>query len=407
MKTINRYIPEKAHLYIEKSDFKNKEHLYIILDMINRITIFHKQSKDYSNQFIDIPKSYFRNIISNSKSLTESMNYLKDNKVIDCDNVYSKESGKALGYKVNDNYFSKLIKVEVSKKTLTKKIINNINSEKSLVNDRYKRYKSFFMNNFKIDYEKALNYINTNLNSSLCGTNSNDERIKAINKYNHQLLAISSINDGDLFFRYNSTNGRIDTNLTNLKSELKKFISVSGLVQIDIINSQPYILSLYLYSSLCGTNLEIKDDISRFLNWTQKGTFYENFNRAYFNIKGKLLDRKEIKEIMFCIFYSKNSSFKKEKEIFKSIFPNVYDFIEKEKEEKHNKLAIKMQKLESEMCIDIICSELDKADINYFTIHDAWLVDKFDEIKVKEIIEREFMKKYNSMPTIKIENITK
>ena len=66
-----------------------------------------------------------------------------------------------------------------------------------------------------------------------------------------------------------------------------------------------------------------------------------------------------------------------------------------------------MQQLESEICIDIICQELDKEDINYFTIHDAWLVDKFDEIKVKDIIEREFIRKYKSNPTIKVEKITK
>jgi NAD-dependent DNA ligase len=83
------------------------------------------------------------------------------------------------------------------------------------------------------------------------------------------------------------------------------------------------------------------------------------------------------------------------------------DIIENEKKSNHNQLAIKMQKLESEICIDIICQELDKEDIKYFTIHDAWLVDKLDEIKVKDIIEREFIKKYNSKPKIKVEKITK
>ena len=35
------------------------------------------------------------------------------------------------------------------------------------------------------------------------------------------------------------------------------------------------------------------------------------------------------------------------------------------------------------------------------------VVDKFDEIKVKDIIEREFIRKYKSNPTIKVEKITK
>lgn len=405
MKTINRYVPEKAYDFIKQTSYKNKEHLYIILDMINRITIFHKQDKDYSNNFIDIPYKYFRDIICNCDVLTESMNFLKDNKVIDCDGICSKQGGKAFGYRINDNYFSKLITVKVTKPTLTKKICNNVNKEKNRVSDKYKTYKSFFLGNFKIDFKKALNYINSNLNTSLCSHFLPQDVVKSINKYNHQLMAISAINDGDLFFRHNKTNGRIDTNLTNLKSELKQFISISGLVQLDISNSQPYILSLYLNSSLCSHFL--LDDFNKYKVWTEKGLFYENFSKEYFNIKNKFLSRDEVKEIMFCIFYSKNDSYKKEKEVFKTIFPSVYKVIEDEKKQKHNQLAIKMQQLESEICIDIICQELDKENINYFTIHDAWLVDKFDEIKVKDIIEREFIRKYKSNPTIKVEKITK
>lgn len=404
-KLINRYIPHKVNEHLKNSTFKNQEHLIIICDMINRISIFRKEDIDYSNQYVDIPKSYFRDIIANSTSLKESMDYLKDNKIIECDGIYSKDKGKSLGYKINDEYFSKLIQVKVSKPTLTKKICSNINKEKNLVNDKLKKYKSFFLKNFRLNYKKSLNFISNSLNSSLCGTNSIQDNIKLINKYNHMYMAINAINDGDLFFRHNKTNGRIDTNLTNLKSDLKQFISISGMVQVDIVNSQPYILSLYLNSSLCSRN-SIKNDFEKYINWTSKGVFYENFQKEYYTQKGKLLSRKEIKDIMFCILYSKNQSYKKEKEVFKSIFPNVYDCIEKEKNTKHNQLAIKMQKLESEICIDIICQELDKNNINYFTIHDAWLVDKFDEIKVRQIVEDCFMKKYSSIPKLKIEKIT-
>ena len=118
---------------------------------------------------------------------------------------------------------------------------------------------------------------------------------------------------------------------------------------------------------------------------------------------------------MFGIFYSRNEytdkkgkiikPYLKEKNVFKSIFPSVLEVIENEKKVKHNQLAIKMQKLESEICIDVICQELDKQGINYFTIHDAWIVDIMDELKVKNIIETEFIKKYNSKPTIKTEKI--
>lgn len=405
IKKINRHIPEKAYEFIKKTSFKNKEHLYIILDMINRITIYHKEETNYLNNFIDIPKDYFRDIVPNSTNLKDSFDYLKSNKIIECDGTYSVKQGKAYGYRIGDDFFSKLTTIQIEKSSLTKRIISNVNDEKNLVNDKYKVYKDFFIKNFKIDFKAALRYINQTYNTSLCGTISSQDLIKSITKYNHQYMAINAINDGELFFRHNKTNGRIDTNLTNLKSELKRFISIKGLSQIDITNSQPFILSLYLNTSLCGTKLS--QDVSKYTLWTQKGMFYENFQKEYFNQRGKYLDRKQIKDIMFCIFYSKNDSYKKEKEIFKSIFPNVYSIIENEKKSNHSQLAIKMQKLESEICIDLICQELDKNNIKYFTIHDAWLVNKIDELKTKQIIENEFMKKYNSTPHLKIETITK
>ncbi len=402
-KTINRYIPEKIYEHLKKSSFKNKEHLIIICDMINRISIFRKEDKDYSNIFTDIPGNYFKDIISNEISYKNAMDYLLDNKLIDCDGLYSKALGKAFGYKINDEYFSKLIKVQVCKPTLTKKIISNINTKNSYVNEKYKKYKSFFLSNFDIDYEEGLNYINTNLNTSLCTTNSIKDRFKLINKYNHSFMALSAINDGDLFFRYNKTNGRIDTNLTNLKSELKVFIKTKNLVQVDIVNSQPYFLNLILSSnpSLCTTNSEFE----KYNNWTTKGIFYENFQREYYKNTGKSMNRKEIKNLMFCIYYSRNNSYIKEKNIFRSIFPEIMKWIEKEKENRHNELAIKMQKIESNFCINIVCQELDKHNINYYTIHDAWLVDRFDELRVKNIIEQCFINTYNNIPKLKIEKI--
>jgi hypothetical protein len=77
-----------------------------------------------------------------------------------------------------------------------------------------------------------------------------------------------------------------------------------------------------------------------------------------------------------------------------------------EKSDKHNQLAIKMQRLESEICIDVICQELDKVGVKYWTIHDSWIVDRIDELKVKMIVEREFMKKSRSVPKLKIEKLT-
>ena len=411
MKNIKRYIPEKVYNKIKELQPKNPEHIYIICDMINRVSIFRKEDTDYSNQFIDIPGYYFRDIITKYDTYNQSITFLKDHEIIKCDNIYSKDSGKALGYKFNEEYISRLISVEIENKTISKKIIKNKNDRNNLVNDSYKQYRDYFIDTFDINYKEALDYINewyntsiSYLNSPLCSDNFDKEWIKIVNKYNSLFMSISAINDGELFFRRNNTNGRIDNNLTSLKSDLKQFIKVKNLYQVDIINSQPFILSLLLNSPLCSDNFN-KTELTKYNDWTAGGIFYEMFEKEYFRRTSKTLKRKEIKDIMFCIFYSKNGSYQKEKNIFKMIFPTIMEWIEKQKKSKHNEFAIKLQKIESKICIDEICEELNKSDIKYYTIHDAWLVDKSDVRDVEKIVYKMFYKHFYRRPELKIEKI--
>jgi hypothetical protein len=397
IKPINRYVPEKALYEIDRTQYKNKEHLYIICDMIYRCSIYKKENDHKFNSFIDIPSKYFRDIISKQSSIQEAKDFLITNNIIECDGKCSKIGGKAYGYRFNENYISLLKQVKIIKPTLTKSICSNKNDRNSLVNENLKIYKSFFLYSFGINYSKSLTYITNILNTSLCSNILLKDRLNFIEKWNYYFISISAINDGDLFFRSNKTNGRVDTNLTNLKSELKQFITTPNLIQLDIRNSQPYLLSLLIPNTT--------PDIDKFKLWTSKGLFYDNYQREFLNKTGKILTRKEIKDIMFCILYSKNGSYKKEKELFKQFFPSVLSFTESQKNDKHNKLAIDLQLMESEICINIICQELDKNNIKYYTIHDSWIVDRMDEIKTKDIIEYCFMKKFNNIPKLQVEKI--
>lgn len=110
---------------------------------------------------------------------------------------------------------------------------------------------------------------------------------------------------------------------------------------------------------------------------------------------------------MFCIFYSKNTSYKKEKAIFKNIFPTINQWIVDQKANNHNALAIKMQKFESRICIDNICGQLDSDNIKYYTIHDAWLVDKNDIYNTIKVIGKCFLETYKTKPKLKTQPIAK
>ena len=411
LKTINRYVPSKVYDILNQSDFKNKEHLYIICDMIYRRNNFIKEETDYSNRYVSVPHTFFRGIITDLDSYNKAMNYLKDNGILLCDNEYIWKQ-KTLGYKFPDNLISKLVKVIISKPILTKRIIKNRNERNNIVIKKFKTYKDYFLKTFKIDFKDSIEYIDNNFDrevsriTPIIGSKkeiSIDDYIKCIQRYNYYYISLSAINDGDLFFKKNDTNGRIDTNLTSLKKELCQFISIKNLYNIDCSNSQPYFLYLEMISN--DNNSIDKNELKLYGNIVSRGLYYEYYMKKFKEITKKEITRDEIKNIMFCIFYSKIESYKKEKSIFNKLFPTINDYINKQKMVKYNELAIKMQKKESEICIDIICPELDKEGISYYTKHDSWIVEEKDIKKTKEVIERCFIEKYNNKPNLKEEKI--
>lgn len=414
-KFIKRYVPEKVLVFIQQSDYSRKEDLYIICDMLYRVNNYNKND-NYSG-YVEISQQYFRDIITAKEFITSGKKFLIENEIILCDDI-SIKGEKSYGYKFSDNFVSKIKEVKIFSKTYGKRIINNKNTRNNNVNNLYKKYKEYFINNFNIDYDKAFLWIEENydnnqeeINTSLCREFLTKQKmyLENIHRYNHYLISINSIRDRDLFFRVGKSNGRVDTNLTNLKSDLRQFISINNLVQIDISNSQPYFLGNLIQSKL-NNQEEINSSLCReFLEYkkmTENGTFYKEFVKIYFNKTSKSISEKEAKNIMFKIFYSQNKHFIKEKNILKSVFPNVLKFIEDMKIIKHNRVALDLQKMESEFCIKDVCiNELDKLNINYLTIHDSWLVNADDLEKVKKIIEDKFMEKFQNKPKLKIDDI--
>jgi hypothetical protein len=409
--TLN-YIPEKAYDFIEKSDYKNKDHLYIILNIISKRPSRIKIEAGKERNFMDIPMEYFIEYLSDQNYRKAAFTFLYDNKIIQTDGLYSKEGGKALGYKFEENFISKIKAVELKSDTLKKKIIQKRNEALKQIDKKFNEAKNYYLKNFKIDFNGALNYINNWLDTEVEKLDTLDkDYTKKINtlilKYNAYFIQIQTIKDGDLYFKKNKTNGRIDTNLTCLKSELKEFIELGEkLYQIDIKNSQPFFLGQILKKSeQYKMNPNFKTEVDIYTNTTSSGVFYEKLIDLIYKTHNTLLDRSEVKNLIFCIFYSKNEAYKKEKSIFNKAYPHIHDWIKKQKERKHNELAIWAQKVESDICIDKILPLLNKNDIDAWTIHDAWII-KEDKLKeAYDIIEAEFMKNYGAKPAFDIKNL--
>lgn len=416
-KTIKRYVPESVVQQIQSLNYKCNDHLYIICDMLERAKLYRKNDKNCTQQFVDIPTIYFTNIITKRKSFYQAKNFLIQNNIIECDGQYSKDGGKALGYRFNATFVSKLMAVEIAKVSLFKKITTNVNKANNSVKELLKENKEHFLNTFQIDFAKAERYIDKLYRQQIQKANTFQEQIECIHRYNAYFMSISAINDGHLFFRQNDTNYRVDTNLTSLKSELRSFITTPNLCQLDIVNSQPLFLyflikrfvadktiinkSLPPYSYLCCDFF--RAEMSKYLNWCRTGNFYENFRMEYNLTTNKTLKHKdEVKPIVYTILFAPNNmkSAIQSTEVFRQIFPNITRFVSEYKKNNHKRLAIDLQRLESDMCITTIVPLLNTAGIKHYTVHDAWLCDTLDSYKAEMIIKEAFYKQYKVEPSI-------
>lgn len=410
---MKRYIPNKVLKLITESTFDNKDNLIVICDMITRISIYRGKSKDksgnkiYSNEFTEIPKTYFRNVINNFSDLGIAFKYLKENNIVITDGTYHYLTNykKCIGYKFNDELISVVCATSISNNSLIKRIKNT--NKKMNINNAIKDYRKYFLSNFRLRTKDALEWIKKELELSTHGIKEGSPKwIECINRYNYSCMAVHMVDDGDLFFKRNSTNGRIDTNLTNLRSELRQFIDIDNLVQIDIKNSQPLLLSTLLDPLLCREN-KFLEEMESFIDKCFGGNLYDHVFQLFYKKTTKVLTRKEIKNIMFAILYSKPGSYRKEKAIFGEIFPNILEWIEKRKGKNHQKFAINLQKIESSMCIDTILPRLHSKGIMCFTVHDSWIIDNTQLEETISIINECFIEKWNRQPQLSIEKLNK
>ncbi len=262
-----------------------------------------------------------------------------------------------------------------------------------------KKMGSHFRKHFVLDTDKALYHIETQyLNESENASNS-EEKQKADNRYFSRICSIRAIENGrnnkSLRFNRNSTNNRLDTNLTNMASDLKPFIvGWENMVYLDLKNSQPVLFNTILKGYFENGTEELKNEIKKYREATLRGKWYETLQDVYNQ------DRESSKDIWMMIAYSKNASYKDLKSPFKNEFPNIYKIISNIKKTNHKDFAINLQKLESKVFIDTICRKLVEENIIPFSVHDALIVKKEEVRRTKEIMEEVLFEYLGGIPKI-------
>lgn len=211
------------------------------------------------------------------------------------------------------------------------------------------------------------------------------------------------------FFSVDNTVNRCHTNISNISSNLRQFLNINNekLSQVDITNSQP----LFLGVLMCKRENIDKVELSNYLKECQDGNFYE-YLAAKGGFEGDITSNKEIrkyfKQNIFsgCLFNRNMYVLSKWEKIFKNAFPTIFNEIKTIKKDYHEALAIMLQREESEFIYKTV-SKINKVfryNAPLLTIHDSIVSNSQNIHKVKEIMQKEFLNKYNLIPKLEITN---
>lgn len=401
--------------------FKIEYYYFIFNDLIIQESI-NKNAKFYclnKKRLTKLTTSKIKGYIEN----------LKKGGFIISDEVF-KPGVKSLWYKINPKYLEseiELFEVSTSTELFKKwnKKIDSIRNHYYRLPNYLKEMKTAFFN-LELDYDEAK-----------LAALSHDNLPKRIS-YLNSILRLE--NKRLRYFKRNKTNNRLDTNITNLKSDFRKFF-IGDFINLDIKNSQPLLLLILIDSitktlnPLCSTfikkevllmfgNQTIREvlkihqnsmnknlvDLSEFRKFVSNGVLYDEMVKA----SGNSISRSDAKNMIFKILFSKNEiyinykkviPYLKEKEFFRNLFPTVYQIIYQLKKKKHTNLSIFLQRFESYLMIDNVSKELVSNGIIPITIHDSFIVPESDEQKAKTIISEALIANLGIDLPVKVERL--
>ncbi len=301
----------------------------------------------------------------------------------------------------NNWYRIKVLITKTNRKFLTR----DYEDDATFINNsptHIKKMGSYYKKNLKIDYDGAINHSINKYNIEFKESRTEQEQVSAHKRYSSRISSINSIYNGSvnksLRFTRNDTNKRLDTNLTNMASDLRKFIvGYENMSYLDLSNSQPVLFNIILKTYLDTASDDLKKEIRWYSEITLSGQWYECLQNLY------NLSRDECKEIWMQIAYSENNHYLQVKKVFKTAFPEIYSLIEKIKEVNYEQFAIELQLIESKIFIDEICRELVNQNIIPHTMHDGLLVPIEHEQKTLDIMSSILKSHLGALPKIKVE----
>jgi len=386
-----------------RKDFTN--HALYILHALKTKQSFKRESL---NGFFPLNKELLESIISKAKRL-EVIRYLVKIGLVEVNHEYSfkinnrtyqvkkgrvsttteSQAGSiSKGYRLTDKANdSRWVTHQVKDRLLVAKLNRwqeRFEAEsKKLITKKGGGYQitNYWLTSLKIDEVKSLDYIE-------------QFSPKKYDAYKYQIESISKKKFSTLI----DDNGRFHHNLTNLKKELRQYLTIDNdtLIGFDIVNSQPTFLGLYLNMLNVDSN-----ELNNYLKLCQNGQIYEHINGANFTTP---LERQVFKKLLFSsVFFGKVSYMSTNTgKKFQALFPSIYATIKAIKNEfGANYIANKLQSIESKFIFDLINYINTEAggQVPLISLHDAIyttesnydvlavLCTRYSELKTKGVIK--------------------
>lgn len=337
------------------------------------------------------------------------LDYLVKHQIFKENRQYIVGGGKSRSFNLTEPFIeSPCIFIEIKDKLLIKKITEDFAID-PLVEEEYQYLTKWFLDEkISMNTEEAIKF---SYDQYLIGKNSGQKN--ALQKHWIRLLKIKQFELGYKWFNIDGTAGRLHTNLTNMDKGLRNFLRYDGqkIVSVDIKNSQPFLSIEILkekYPNLnyntsttpnSNTIMLVDSDVHLYVQKVVNGEFYkfliEEFEAEYGkNYFGKGVDfsdkKKQVKELVFRIIFSKVKSPIKGIKVFRKLFPSVLRAFNECKAGEHNRLAIRLQRIEANLVLRKACKIIAEEfpNVRIWTIHDSILTTEGNEDLVKNVLKR-------------------
>lgn len=411
--------------------FKYRRDAFVyILDLIYSIPARKKDKLDTYTGYTPINKAILGSII---KDYRQYINYLKQQNIVEEDSYIVGEKSQGLRFKLP--FRSNLKPVVITDWPLIKNI--NYLRLKDRTDEKATKNLHFLKNGIlqlDCDIEEA-KLILEKLKQEELNKGLQNEDVR----YNSRLLPILHLHSNKTLplFIVDKTAGRLHTNITQMKKELRSclWLNEKPLYAVDIVNCQPYlclsILDIEFFDKnkiaeriiKFNPNVDVKalhrlikrlsatDDVMLFKKIVTNGLFYEEFGEllikeGFVNNTGKSI-RHFAKGIIFTTFFNTNYAinYNEAIKIFKKVFPNVYKIFGFIKRSKHNTLAILLQNLEADLILHGCCKDIHtkRAGISLITVHDSIATTRDNVLYVKNRMQRTFQENLGIAPKFKLE----